>query len=149
MHPKTRQRFFSPRNQLRKANGSPLWCCNAFQVMNVLRADARSASQADRQKRQTSSLFRAFKFRSRNCWQPKLAADVAVPPTHTLGLPEIAAVCETQPADIFALTKLEPAWVWNKVRLEALFQQPQFAVLIYGLQCICHAKQVQDGERKD
>ncbi|KAH9381667.1 hypothetical protein HPB48_022905 [Haemaphysalis longicornis] len=83
--------------------------------MNVLRADARSASQADRQKRQTSSLFRAFKFRSRNCWQPKLAADVAVPPTHTLGLPEIAAVCETQPADIFALTKLEPAWVWNKI----------------------------------
>lgn len=97
-------------------------------MINEPRLDARSASEADRQKRHTSSLFRTSKISVRYSWQPKLAADVVGPPTHAFALPKIAAVCEIQPADISTLTELEPAWLWDKFVLEALFPEPAFAV---------------------
>lgn len=62
-----------------------------------------------------------------------MAADVVGPPTHAFALPEIAAVCEIQPADIFTLTKLEPALLWGKFELEALFPETKFTALIYEL----------------
>lgn len=99
-------------------------------MINVLRLDARSASEVDRRTRQTSSLFRASKISSRHCWQPKLAADVAGPAAHVLRAARNSSCLRNSAGGHFCINQAEADMGLGEGVARGFFYEPEFGVFV-------------------